>query len=254
MRPAPREDHIDFLAFSAHKMYAPFGTGVLVGPRALFDEGEPDHVGGGTVDLVTTKRAYWTEPPEKEEAGTPNVIGALALARAIAVLEQVGMDAIAEHERRLTAYALRKLREIDGLRLYGDTDPALPRDRVGVIPFNVRDYDCALTSAVMAHEGGIGVRHGCFCAHPFISFLLHIDEGRAGELASLIEVGDRTQLPGLVRISFGVYNTESEVDAVAGFLSELARRGPRAEYLQVRETGEFYPKGYAPDFAPYFKF
>ena len=101
MLPDDDPRHLDFVALSAHKMYAPFGTGALIGPKAFFAEGEPDMVGGGVVEIVTLESAIWNRPPHKEEAGTPNVIGGIALAAAIGVLQRVGMDAIAAHETEL---------------------------------------------------------------------------------------------------------------------------------------------------------
>ena len=113
--PPSSPGHLDFVAFSAHKMYAPYGVGVLVGPRGFFDQSEPDDVGGGTVELVTANRAYWAASPDRDEPGTPNLLGVVALGRAIACLMEVGFDSIAKHERDLTAYALRRLAEVPGL-------------------------------------------------------------------------------------------------------------------------------------------
>ena len=131
--------HLDFLAFSAHKIYAPFGLGVLITDRGMFKDGDPDMVGGGTVDLVSEDYAYWTDAPEKEEAGTPNVAGAIALAKALSVIMDIGMDKIAEHEANLTRYALHELKKIPGLIFYGSVNEDEVNDRLGVISFNVMD-------------------------------------------------------------------------------------------------------------------
>ena len=119
MRPDDDPGHIDFLALSAHKMYAPYGTGALIGPAVIFEQGEPDMVGGGTVDIVTEDDVRWAGPPDREEAGSPNVVGAVALAQAVLSLEEMGMEALARHEAELTAHALRRLRAIEGVDLYG---------------------------------------------------------------------------------------------------------------------------------------
>lgn len=95
MGPIGSPRHLDFVTLSAHKLYAPFGTGVLIGPAALFRQGPPDYRGGGTVDSVTLDKVYWTEPPERDEAGSPNVVGAVALATSIRILSQVGAVTIA---------------------------------------------------------------------------------------------------------------------------------------------------------------
>ncbi len=114
MLPDDDPGHLDFVALSAHKMYAPFGTGALIGPKEFFENGEPDVVGGGVVEIVTLDHVEWNHPPHKEEAGTPNVIGGVALAAAIGVLQAVGMDAIAAHETALLEYAYAKLKRMRG--------------------------------------------------------------------------------------------------------------------------------------------
>ena len=111
-------DHLDFITLSAHKMYAPFGIGALIGRKDIFEDGDPDMPGGGTVEIVTLDNVVWSEPPEKEEAGSPNTVGAVALAAAIHQLEIVGMVNVAEHEAALTRYSLEGLpiSRFEGLR------------------------------------------------------------------------------------------------------------------------------------------
>jgi len=243
MRPASDPGHLDFVVFSAHKMYAPYGVGALVGPREFFDQGEPDHVGGGMVEVVTTSRAYWSAAPDRDEPGTPNLIGAVALARAISCLEEVGFDALAAHERQLTAYALRRLAEIPGVTLYGDAVPVPGEDRIGVIPFNLAGFNHALLAAALSWEGAIGVRNGCFCAHPFINHLLRIDEAAATRWISRVLGNDRSDMPGLVRMSFGLFNTEAEVDQAVALLSEFATHGLRGSYQLDKGSGEYRAEG-----------
>ncbi|HBK52361.1 MAG TPA: aminotransferase, partial [Syntrophomonas wolfei] len=89
---------IDYLAFSGHKIYAPFGSGVLIGPRKTFLQGEPEYSGGGTVDLVSRNQVWWTGLPEREEAGSPNVIGAFTLARSLQYLQKIGIEKLALYE------------------------------------------------------------------------------------------------------------------------------------------------------------
>ncbi len=102
LKPNGHPQHIDYIAFSGHKIYAPFGTGVLIGPRATFSEGEPEYVGGGTVDMVSRDQVFWTRPPDREEAGSPNVMGAFALAKTLQFLEKFNMEKLAEYESGLT--------------------------------------------------------------------------------------------------------------------------------------------------------
>src|SRR5512140_3038999 len=96
--------HLDYVSISAHKMYAPFGTGALIGRKDTFERGEPEYRGGGTIEIVTIDNVEWSGAPERDEAGSPNVVGAVALAAAIKALNQIGMDVVADHEAELTAY------------------------------------------------------------------------------------------------------------------------------------------------------
>ena len=153
----------DFLAWSGHKMYAPFGTGVLVGPRSAFAEGDPFLAGGGAVDLVDLDEVIWTDPPEREEAGSPNVIGAVALHAAIDELTAIGWDAVRAHDDEIAAHLLRALAAVPGVELLGP-GPAVPT--LPTATFTVAGVPHALVAARLSAEFGIGVRHGCFCAHP----------------------------------------------------------------------------------------
>jgi cysteine desulfurase/selenocysteine lyase len=158
--PAGDPGHIDFLVASAHKMYAPFGAGVLIGPREIFGRGAPDYSGGGTVEIVTEDDVYWTSPPDRDEAGSPNVLGALAMAAACRVLQEIGMDRLAQHEADLTRYTLEELKTIEGIELYGNSNPADAGDRVGVIPFNVK----GLPPSACAMAVSAPTRTCCVCS------------------------------------------------------------------------------------------
>lgn len=253
MRPQDDPGHIDFLAFSAHKIYAPFGTGVLIGDKQVFDQGDPDYVGGGTVDIVSLDYTYWTDVPEKEEAGTPNTVGVIALAKALMVMDELGMDKVAEHESKLTRYALNKLRQVPDIFIYGGNDPNEIDQRLGVISFNINGLPNALVAAILNYEGGIGVRNGCFCAHPYIKCLLHITPEESRKLEENILRHDRSELPGAVRISFGIYNDEQEIDACVELLHRIARREWKGQYEVDHYTGEYHIKGVQPRFSDYFK-
>jgi selenocysteine lyase/cysteine desulfurase len=231
-----REDpeHLDFVALSAHKLYAPFGTGALVGHRDLFLQGAPEYRGGGTVDTVTADHVVWADVPDREEAGSPNVIGAVALAAAVQALHG-SMGEVAAHERALTAYALRRLRCLPGVTVYGEADPDRGDDRVGVIPFNVEGVAHGLVAAVLGFEEGIGVRNGCFCAQPYVAELL----GRGD-----VRGQDGGERPGMVRLSFGAYNTTEDVDALVEALARICRRDYRGRYERA-DDGSYLPA--APD-------
>ncbi len=234
-------ESVDFLAFSAHKMYAPFGSGALVGPRRVFEEGWPDMVGGGTANAVTPDEVWWAEPPDNEEAGTPNLTGAIALACAARFLMRIGREELAEHERELTRRALRKLSSIEGLRIYGPGEPDGLRDRLGVITFNAERYDHAQLAAVLGHEYGIGVRNGCFCAQPYVRKLLDLTPQQMNPIIAKLAKGDHTTVPGMVRASLAMYNTEEEVDYLAEALKGILSGGSRARYVLDERYLDYVP-------------
>src|SRR5204863_8032882 len=111
--------------------------------------GVPELCGGGTIDLVTTDRVEWTGLPDRDEAGSPNVVGALALARSIMELKKIGMDVVAKHEAELKAYALQELIQIPKLKIYGDGDPSNSKNRLGVIPFTIQGMHLGLVPAIL---------------------------------------------------------------------------------------------------------
>lgn len=244
MRPTGAADHLDFITLSAHKMYAPFGTGVLVGPRAFFEKTPPTQQGGGTVEIVTTDEVHWASPPGRDEAGSPNVLGAVALAASIAQLSEIGMDAIAAHEAELTSYALREMRRVPGLRVYGSTDPERTGDRLGVISFELEGLPHAKVAAVLSFEAGIGVRNGCFCAHPYILRLLGVDGDSYQVYRARVLAHDRADIPGLVRVSFGCYNSIQEVDRLVEILIRISRGNHRGDYSVDHATGMYFPHGF----------
>jgi selenocysteine lyase/cysteine desulfurase len=244
MKPDDDPEHIDFIALSAHKMYAPFGTGALVGCRDIFLNDAPEYQGGGTVELVTEDDVWWAGLPDREEAGSPNVVGAIAMAVAAQALMDSGLEDIEKHESDLTAYALGRLQSIPGITIYGETDPCKLEDRVGVISFNLASNHHALVSAVLGYEGGIGVRSGCFCAQPYVTTLLQLSENEQARWQRELRDGDKSRKPGLVRISFGAYNSLQDVDALIEMLWRITCKEYHGEYLPVPESGEYLPAGY----------
>jgi cysteine desulfurase/selenocysteine lyase len=252
MKPKSDPEHIDYLAFSAHKMYAPFGVGVLVGCKKTFEEGDPEYVGGGTVDIVTLENAYWTDLPDREEAGTPDIVGAVALAKAIRVIETIGWEKIIDHEAMLTRYALEKMALIPGVIIFGDNRPETAKERLGVIPFNMEGLPHALAASILSYEWGIGTRNGCFCAHPYVKCLLHVSETESHDMEQRILARDRSILPGFVRISFGIYNTRQEIDLFCEALKAIAQGNYRKDYQMNRERGEYYLDGIPDKFEEHF--
>lgn len=206
--------HIDYLAFSGHKVYAPFGSGVLIGPKETFSKGAPEYVGGGTVSMVTLDRVYWAKLPNREEAGSPNVVGTYALSRTLEYLQSLNMNQIDKYEQDLTIYALNKLKEVPSIIIYGTTP------RVGVISFNIEDIHHSLVGSVLCYEAGIGVRTGCFCAQPYVRKLL--GEKAVEEHVRYYEKNDTSLIPGMVRISIAAYNTREEIDYLVEWLKKIS--------------------------------
>jgi selenocysteine lyase/cysteine desulfurase len=240
-RPLPAD--ADFLALSGHKFYAPFGSGALIGPRAAFETGDPFLAGGGAVDLVGLDEVIWSPPPDREEAGSPNVIGAVALHGAIDALAAIGWGAIEDHERELSRRLHGGLAAIDGVRLLGPvglgvTDaPTLP-----VAPFTVEGMHHALVAARLSAEYGIAVRHGCFCAHPYVIRLLGLDPTAVDAYRREVLRGDHRRIPGAVRASAGLGTSGADIDALLSAVADLAGGVPApVPYEQDLATGDFFP-------------
>ena len=234
-RPLPRT--ADFVAWSGHKMYAPFGAGLLIGPRAVFIEGDPFLAGGGAVDLVDLDEVVWTEPPEREEAGSPNVVGAVALHAAIDALAELGWPAIIEHDRNMSQALRGGLASIPGVRLLG---PNLDTDTLPVAAFTVDEVPYGLVAARLSAEFGIGVRHGCFCAHPYLKRLLGLTKEDIATFRASIRDGNRLHIPGAVRASCGVSTTLEDIERLLVAVARIAEGGePPYSYLQDSVSGDF---------------
>lgn len=186
----------DFYAFSGHKMYGPTGVGVLYGKEAWLEKLPPYQGGGEMIENVSFERTTFERPPLKFEAGTPDYVATNGLAKAIAYMEQLGMDNIARHEQDLTRYATQQLQQIDGLRIYGNA-----ADKDAVISFLVGDIH-HMDMGTLLDRLGIAVRTGHHCAQPLI---------------------DRLGILGTVRASFALYNTREEVDVLVDGIRRVAR-------------------------------
>lgn len=200
------EDSIDFLVFSAHKMYAPFGSGAILGLKDVFQRLDSDLKGGGTVDSVLDNSEVLLPPPEKNEAGSPNFFGAIALVEAMKELDNIGFDTIETNEQILLKYAIKGLSSISDVTLYGDNIKI--DDRLGIVVFNINNLYHAETAKLLANLRAIAVRQGAFCAHPYVKRLLQINDN---EYSKYLRDGS-CNIPGMVRSSFGVYNSTREID------------------------------------------
>ena len=240
-RPLPA--NADFLALSGHKLYAPFGSGALVGPRSLFETGDPFLAGGGAVDLVGLDEVIWTAPPDREEAGSPNVVGAVALHAAIDALTSIGWDAVAAHERALATRLLGGLQAIDGVRLLGPVAAGTATtETLPLAAFTLEGMHHALVASRLSAEYGIAVRHGCFCAHPYVVRLLGMDETDVDTYRREVLAGDHRGIPGAVRASAGLGTSGDDIEALLGAVADLANGAPPpVPYEQDAATGDYFP-------------
>ncbi len=189
---------IDFLAFSAHKMLGPFGIGALWGRMDLLDAMDPFMGGGDMISTVAMDRSTWADVPAKFEAGTPDVGGAIAFGTAIDYLTALGMDRIREHEIEVTEYALGRLGDVAGMRVFGSLDA---RERGGVISFELEGVHPHDIGQVLDSRG-VAIRTGHHCAQPVMSAL---------------------SVPATARASFYLYNTTEEVDALVDGLHDVVK-------------------------------
>jgi selenocysteine lyase/cysteine desulfurase len=199
----------DYLAFSGHKTYAPFGAGVLAGRSDWLDRGTPYLMGGGATRAVTGTETAWATGAARHEGGSPNVIGAIALAAACATL-RANREAIERHEQDLLARLRSGLASVPGVEQLSVFDAE--HERVGVVAFTVKGIDPALVSQVLSVEHGIGVRDGKFCAHLLLDDLLD-DPWRESPTTA-------------VRASIGLATTTEAVDRLVEAVRTLAHQGP----------------------------
>jgi selenocysteine lyase/cysteine desulfurase len=207
---------IDYLAFSAHKVYAPFGSGVLVARKGLLSF-SPADLG------------------QIQSSGEENAGGIAALGKALVLLQRIGLDVIQEEEQVLTGRALRGLAQIPGITIYGIKDPDSPRfaQKGGVIVFGLKNIMPNQVASELAERGGIGVRYGCHCAHLLIKRLLHISPLLAGLQGLILTLFPQITLPGLVRVSLGIENVKEDVDTLISVLGNIAMKSGTPILLQT---------------------
>ena len=240
---------IDVLIFSGHKIYAPGSPGVIVTRKDLFADQEPQEIGGGVVDDVYINRyMIKKEFPDREEAGTPNIVGAIGLAAALHALKRVGMDVVAAEEDELISYALDKMSAIEGLSVYGETDRECCT-RAGAISFNIRGVDHGMTAAVLNDYFNIAVRNECFCAHPFVRVMIVEELVEMDDSLSNEELQNLADLQlGMVRASFGIYSTREDIDQLVVALEDISKK--RDEYVALyerHESGDYFHKTFSFD-------
>ncbi len=201
---------IDFLVASGHKTYAPGSPGLLVMPRDSTPQ-YPDNVGGGIVESVDIDDFQLSSKlPDREEAGTPDIIGGIKFAAALEALAWVGMDRVWQHELELTEQLVSGLMAISGVEVYGDTDLART-PRAGVVTFNIDGLHHAILSQALSDYFNIATRNECFCAQPYVKSLFHMTPDQLRRFKHQLAEGDRSKAPGMVRASLGIYNTTNDI-------------------------------------------
>ncbi|WP_299995321.1 aminotransferase class V-fold PLP-dependent enzyme [uncultured Clostridium sp.] len=209
-------ENIDFLVFSGHKVYAPFGSGVIIGLREVFNEKEPSSLGGGTVQIVLDDRQLLLDTPERNEAGTPNLFGAISIAESLKQMDKIGFETIENNERELIAYLIKELKSFEKVILYGDNENI--SDRLGILVFNIEGMSYEKVGEYLSNIRAIGVRQGGFCSHPYTRRVLGIKDDDLQKYMS--ECGT----PGLVRVSLGVYNSKKEANIFLDTIEYICRR------------------------------
>lgn len=209
------DEQIDFLVFSSHKIYSPFGVGVIIGLKEDFIDVDPDYFGGGTVDLVLDNEVTYLPPPEKNEAGTQNFLGVMALVNSLRVINTLGYNYIEKHENVLLANIIQGLKSIPKIINYGDTENL--EDRLGITTFNIENMYHHDVAQTLANKKGISVRHGWFCAHPYCRRLMNATEAEAKEFLTNPE----KKMLGMVRVSFALYNTLDEVNIFLNLIEDI---------------------------------
>ncbi|WP_431946439.1 aminotransferase class V-fold PLP-dependent enzyme [Actinacidiphila sp. bgisy167] len=223
---------VDWVAFSGHKLYAPFGSGVLAGRADWLTEAEPYLAGGGASRRVARRTdggvdVDWHTTVARHEAGSPNVIGAYAIASACRALTEAGFDRLVEREQALLARVragLAQVPEVKVLSLFGDDAP-----RVGVVSFVVEGWNSSNFAAALSAEYGIGVRDGLFCAHPLVRTLLGAGGGEPGECGAP-EAAPGDPALNAIRVSFGVGTPDEHVERFVDAVRELVAEGAKWRY------------------------
>ncbi|MFJ8211662.1 aminotransferase class V-fold PLP-dependent enzyme [Streptomyces sp. NPDC096033] len=227
-----RELDVDWVAFSGHKLYAPFGSGVLAGRADWLQEAEPYLAGGGASRKVARREdggvdVEWHTTAARHEAGSPNVIGVYSIASACRALNEAGFDQLVAREQHLIAKVREGLAEVPAVRvlsLFGDDAP-----RVGVISFVVDGWNSSHFAAALSAEYGIGVRDGLFCAHPLVRTLLGSEPQAQGECgAPEAAPGERSL--NAIRVSFGAGTPDEHVDRFVRAVKELVADGAKWQY------------------------
>lgn len=224
----------DFLVWSGRKMYSPFGTGVLTGPRRILTGRSRPGAATGVHELD----AMWADPAQLEAGGSPDVIGAVAMHAVMDSLSDAGWPAIGAQERRIAASMRAGLAAIPGVRLLG---PGTGAQTLPIAAFTVEGVPHALVAARLAAEHAIGVGHSRFGADPYLTRLLGLTAEQVRQHRDRARRGDRRAVPGAVRASAGINTTDEDVRRLLGAVARVAADDPPVPYHLDPSTGDFFP-------------
>ena len=248
MQAGSEDSAIDVLVFSGHKIYAPGSPGVVIARTTILNQTTPSELGGGMVeDVFLNQFTPSATLPDREEAGTPNIIGAITLAAALDVLMRIDMETIRKKESYLINLAWTKLSSINGVNLYGPSPIDFPR--TGTIAFNIQGFDHGLTAAALNDYHNIQVRNGCFCAHPYVREMLkrqlwamNIDPN-APNIEAEVE-----RKRGMARASIGLYTSETDILAFCSAVESLvARREEMIDLYQPEGKSGYCHRNFKPE-------
>jgi selenocysteine lyase/cysteine desulfurase len=224
--------HLDFVAFCGHKMYAPFGVGVLVGPTEMIRGEWPDSPGGGTVPLIEGRSIVWAEFPAREHSGTQNYLGVVALAEACAVLDKIGFETIADHEAALIQFGMERLANIPGVRMLRSTTDGSKASYLPIFPFAMEGVKSNLVGAYLGTEHGIGVRTGYLCQYDMVSKLLGLSMAERAAILISAKAGNLRPASGIVRASLGLSSTITDLSRLMDALVDFSDNGPCEQYTE----------------------
>tara|TARA_B100000945_G_scaffold313024_1_gene308382 strand:+ start:762 stop:2261 length:1500 start_codon:yes stop_codon:yes gene_type:complete len=220
-----KNQNIDALLFSGHKTYAPGSPGAVIVRKDIMESMEPQEVGGGMVDRVFPESYIVSSQfPDREEAGTPNIFGAIVLGASIEILDRIGMQNILEEDKEITNYALESMLKIEDIIVYGS--PNISRSpRAGTISFNILGMNHGLVAAILNDYFNIAVRNECFCAHPYVEKMLemtHLDQ--MNKTKKISSKWNAEPWMGMVRASFGIYTSKEDINYFISSLSEISSK------------------------------
>lgn len=238
---------VDFLVFSGHKVYTPMSPGVLIAKKTAISNLSGQDLGGGSVSTVSYYDYKFVEDSsEKEESGTPNIVGAIALAAVLNELQTIGMPSIEAKDAQLMSYLKAELTSLEEVTIYGDS--AL--ERTGALAFNHKNIDHGLLAAILNDYFTIAVRNECFCAHPYVSSLLK-EELWVLDLSNIAEDQQEwfiNRKRGMVRVSLSLYNSKTDVDYLINALKEISQRINEYErHYDANNDGSYRHKKFSID-------